>query len=80
MLMSYGTNGVILQQEETKLVVLDTNLLGNVDPSLSPSESDTVNQSWSITFVELEHVKEIVEFVTRINRITYTWDPELRQN
>ena len=65
MLMSYGTNGVILQQEETKLVVLDTNLLWDVDPSLSPSESDTVNQSWSITFAELEHVKEIVEFVTR---------------
>ena len=29
-------------------MILDTNLLGNVDPSLSSSESDTFNQGWSI--------------------------------
>jgi len=51
MFMGYGTNPctiVILQQEETKVTVLDTNLLRNVDPPLSPSESDTFNQGWLI--------------------------------
>ena len=36
-------SSIILQQEETKLVVLDANLLRNVDPSLSSSESDAFN-------------------------------------
>ena len=44
-------SSVILQQEETKIMVLDTNLLGNVDSSFSPSESDTFNWGWSISFI-----------------------------
>ena len=59
MFVGYGTNpcsSVILQQEETKVVVLDANLLGNIDSSFSTSKSDTFNQSWSISFIiYLEH-------------------------
>ena len=51
MFMSYGTDSVILQQEETKLVVLDTNLLRNVDPSPSAFKCDTVNQGWSFSLI-----------------------------
>ena len=49
--VSYGTDPcsvVILQQKKTKFMVLDTNLLGDIDPSFSPSESDTFNQCWLI--------------------------------
>jgi len=54
MFVSNGLNpcpSIILQQEETKIVVLDANLLGNVDSSFSPSESDTFNWGWSISFI-----------------------------
>ena len=49
--VSYGTNPcsrIILQQKEAKVTVLGTNLLGNVDPPLSPLKSDTFNQAWLI--------------------------------
>ena len=54
MFVSYGTDPcsrVILQEKDTKLVVLDTNLLGNVDSSFSSSESDAFNQVWLISFI-----------------------------
>ena len=44
-------SSVILQHEETKLTVLDTNLLRDIDSSFPPSESDTFNQGWSISLI-----------------------------
>ena len=42
---------VILQQKETKFMVLDTNLPGNVDSSLSSLESDTINKGWLVSLI-----------------------------
>ena len=60
MFMGYGTNPcsiVILQQKKTKFMVLDANLLGNVEPSVSPSESDTFNQGWLIICWRVRNVR-----------------------
>jgi len=49
---------VVILQQETKVTVLDTDLLGNGDPSLSSSESDIVNQGWSDYVVQkIRYVK-----------------------
>jgi len=38
----------LFQEEGTKCYVIRTNLLANVDSSLSPSKPDTFNQGWSV--------------------------------
>ena len=54
MFVSYGLDpcsSIIIQQEETKVMILDANLLRDIDSSLSPSKSDTFNQGWSISLI-----------------------------
>ena len=46
---------LILKQEKTKITVLDANLLRNVDPSLSPSESDAFDQGWLVNYWSREY-------------------------
>ena len=41
---------LILEQEKTKITVFGANLLRNVDPSLSPLESDAFNQGWLVNY------------------------------
>ena len=52
--VSYGTDPyciVIFQQENTKLVVVDSNLLGNIDLSHSSLKFNAFTQSWSINLL-----------------------------
>ena len=46
---------LILQQEKTKITVLDANLLRNVDPSLSSSESDAFDQGWLVNYWSMDN-------------------------
>ena len=51
MFVSYRADSrtiVILQDKETKLVIISTNLLWNIDRFLSPLKSDAVDQAWFI--------------------------------
>ena len=52
---------VVILQQETKVTVLDINLLGNGDPSLSSSESDIVNQGWSAS--QFDYVVQKIRYV-----------------
>jgi len=41
----------IFQEENAKLRILCPNLLGNVDPSSFPSESETLRKCWLVSVV-----------------------------
>ena len=73
--VSYGMDPyciVIFQQENTKLVIVDSNLLGNIDLSHSSLKFNAFTQSWSINLLiywTMEHVRTVKARLCMISQL-----------